>query len=262
MNKQLVILLLSLLPLSAPAQTGDDARTKGLNIALEVEKRDVGWGDSRALMQMILLNKRGDRSKRELRIQSLEIDGDGDKSMSVFDQPRDVKGTAFLSFSHSVEPDQQWLYLPALKRVKRIASANKSGPFMGSEFAFEDLTSFEVEKYDYEYLRDEPVNQHDCYVVRYFPKYEYSGYTYQDVWIDKSDHRQQKIEFHDRKKSLLKTLTFSNYQQFLDKYWRAMTMTMENHQTGKSTSLTWRNYEFKVGLSEKDFNSNSLKRAR
>lgn len=262
MHKQLKILLLSLLPLSTFAQTADDARTLGLHIAMEVEKRDIGWGDSRALMQMTLMNKRGDRSKRELRIQSLEVDGDGDKSMSVFDQPRDIKGTAFLSFSHAVEPDQQWLYLPALKRVKRIASANKSGPFMGSEFAFEDLSSFEVEKYDYEYLRDEPANEQDCYVVRYFPKYEYSGYTYQDVWIDKAEHRPQKIEFHDRKKSLLKTLTFTDYKQFLDKYWRAMAMTMQNHQTGKSTSLTWRNYEFQVGLSDKDFNSNSLKRAR
>lgn len=262
MRTRFVILFLSLLPINSPAQTDNDAQTKGMDIARQVEQRDIGWGDSKALMQMTLVNKRGDKSERELRIQSLEIDGDGDKSMSIFDRPRDIKGTAFLSFSHSVEPDQQWLYLPALKRVKRIASANKSGPFMGSEFAFEDLTSFEVEKYDYEYLRDEPVNGEDCYVVRYFPKYEYSGYTFQDVWIDKAEHRPQKIEFHDRKKSLLKTLTFSNYQQFLDKYWRAMTMSMQNHQTGKSTSLTWRNYEFQVGLSEKDFNSNSLKRAR
>ena len=261
MNKQLIVLLLSLLPFSALAQN-DDAREKGYAIAQEVESTDNGWGDSQALMQMVLQNKRGDRSHRELRIQSLEVQGDGDKSLTVFDQPRDVKGTALLSFSHSVEPDQQWLYLPALKRVKRISSANKSGPFMGSEFAFEDLTSFELEKYDYENLRDEFVNEQDCYVVKYFPKYEHSGYTYQDVWIDKAEHRVQKIDFYDRKSSLLKSLSFSDYQQFLGKYWRALTMSMENHQTGKSTVLTWSNYEFKVGLSDGDFNKNSLKRAR
>ncbi len=261
MNKQLIVLLLSLLPLSALTQNSD-ARDKGYGIAQEVESKDDGWGDSQALMQMVLQNKRGDRSQRELRIQSLEVEGDGDKSLTVFDQPRDVKGTALLSFSHSVEPDQQWLYLPALKRVKRISSANKSGPFMGSEFAFEDLTSFELEKYDYEYLRDESVNEQDCYVVKYFPKYEHSGYTYQDVWIDKAEHRVQKIDFYDRKSSLLKSLLFRDYQQFLGKYWRALTMSMENHQTGKSTTLTWRNYEFSVGLSDRDFNTNSLKRAR
>ena len=72
----------------------------------------------------------------------------------------------------------------------------------------------------------------------------------------------QKINFYDRKSSLLKSLTFSDYQQFLDKYWRPLTMSMENHQTGKSTVLTWSNYEFNVGLSDGDFNKNSLKRAR
>lgn len=262
MNRRTAIVLLSLLPIVAVAQDGDDARTKGLQIVQELQDRNAGWGDSRALMQMVLFNKRGDRSERELRLQSLEVDGDGDKSLSVFDRPRDIKGTALLSFSHSVEPDQQWLYLPALKRVKRISSANKSGPFMGSEFAFEDLSSFEVEKYDYEYLRDETINELDCFVVKYYPNYDHSGYTSQQVWIDKSEYRVQKIDFYDRKKSLLKTLQFSDYQLFLDKYWRATSMKMSNHQTGKITELTWRDYEFGIGLTDADFNSNSLKRAR
>jgi outer membrane lipoprotein-sorting protein len=262
MNKSLIVLLVCLIPPGVTAQSDIGAREKGERIAQETHSRDQGWGNSTALMQMELVNKRGDRSQRALRIQSLEVEGDGDKSLTVFDQPRDVKGTAFLSFSHSVEPDQQWLFLPALKRVKRISSANKSGPFMGSEFAFEDLTSFEIEKYDFEYLRDEVVNAQDCFVIKYFPKYEHSGYTYQEVWIDKTEYRVQQIVFYDRKSALLKTLTFLEYQQFVEKYWRAMMMTMENHQTGKRTVLTWRDFEFNVGLSDSDFNSNSLKRAR
>ena len=73
-------------------------------------------------------------SKRELEIRTLEVKDDGDKSLTVFHTPRDVRGTALLTFSHGVDPDDQWLYLPALRRVKRIASNNQSGPFMGSEF--------------------------------------------------------------------------------------------------------------------------------
>ena len=73
----------------------------------------------------------------------------------VFDEPRDVKGTAMLTYSHILEPDEQWMFLPALKRVKRISSVNKSGPFMGSEFAFEDFSGQEVGKYSYLWLRDE-----------------------------------------------------------------------------------------------------------
>lgn len=238
------------------------AREKGLNIATEAERRDTGWGDSSAAMSMHLTNKHGDSSSRELRLQTLEVDGDGDKSLTIFDQPRDVKGTAFLSFTHSLTADEQWLYLPALKRVKRISSSNKSGPFMGSEYAFEDLTSFELDKYKYEYLRDEVIDGMDSFVVRNYPLYKKSGYKYRDVWIDKAEYRVLKTDFYDRKGSLLKTLTNSEYKQYLDKYWRPMKASMVNHQNGKSTDLVWTDYKFNVGLKERDFNKNSLKRAK
>ena len=193
---------------------------------------------------------------------SLEVDGDGDKTMIIFDQPRDVKGTALLTFSHKIEPDDQWLYLPALKRVKRISSRNKSGPFMGSEFAYEDLASQEVEKYSYRYLKDETLNGQAMFLIERDPVDENSGYRRQLVWIDQAEYRPQKIEFYDRKDSLLKTLEFRGYVQYLDRYWRAREMYMENHQTGKSTLLTWENYEFRVGLQDSDFTTNSLKRAK
>ena len=91
--------------------------------------------------------KQGQESRRQLRVQVLEVSDDGDKSLFVFDEPRDVQGTAFLIHAHREDADDQWLYLPALKRVKRISSANRSGSFMGSEFAYEDMTAQEVEKF-------------------------------------------------------------------------------------------------------------------
>ena len=96
-----------------------------------------------------------DESVRELRRQVFESteEGRGDKSIIVFDSPRDIGGTALLSHTKILEPDDQWLYLPALGRVKRISSGNKSGPFVGSEFAYEDLVSQEVDKYNYRWLR-------------------------------------------------------------------------------------------------------------
>ncbi len=254
--------LLTALSYALPTQALADAQSKGREIAVEAEKRDRGWGDSSAELEMILTNKHGKSSTRKLTIKSLEVEGDGDKSLSVFQQPRDVKGTAFLSFSHSLEPDQQWLYLPALKRVKRIASANKSGPFLGSEFAFEDLSSFEVDKYDYEYLRDDNIDGLDVFVVKYFPLYKHSGYKFQEVWLDKEHYRPRKTDFYDRKGALLKTLVFTGYNQYLDNYWRADGFQVSNHQTGKKTELKWHNYQFGTGLSEKEFNKNSLKRAR
>jgi len=235
---------------------------KGLDISIEAKKRDIGWQDNTADMLMLLRNKQGQESIREIKMKTLEVQNDGDKSLTIFNKPRDVKGTAFLSFSHPVEADEQWLFLPALKRVKRISSRNKSGPFMGSEFAFEDLSSFEVEKYTYKFLAEEQLNGLTTFKVEQYPVDENSGYTRRIVWLDTSEYRVQKVDFYDRKDTLLKTLTFSDYKQYLAKYWRADKQEMINHQNGKSTELKWSNYNFKTGLSESDFNRNSLKRAR
>ncbi|WP_053981721.1 outer membrane lipoprotein-sorting protein [Marinagarivorans algicola] len=235
--------------------------SKGFTIAKEVQDRDSGWGDSHAKMEMILSNKQGQSSRRTMELKTLEVAGDGDKSLTVFHTPRDVQGTAFLSYSHALEADEQWLYLPALKRVKRISSANKSGPFLGSEFSFEDLSSFEVEKYTYEFIREDTLAGNRVFVVQYTPKYSHSGYTHLEVWIDQKEYLFRKIEFYDRKASHLKTLEFNEYKAF-GKYWRAMEYKVSNHQTGKSTILNWQDYAFKTGLNDADFNKNALKRAR
>ena len=258
MKNSWLLILLSL-PFSVLAQT---AEQRGLEIAVEADHRDSGFHDSRASLQMVLRNKQGEESIREIRVRTLEQQDDGDKSLTIFDQPADVKGTNFLSFTHKSGPDDQWLYLPALKRVKRISSRNKSGPFMGSEFAYEDLSSQEVEKFTYKYLRDENCESMDCFVIERDPVDKYSGYTREIVWIDTLEYRPQKVEYYDRKNAPLKTLTYQDYHQYLDKYWRAHNMFMENHQTGKSTRLIWTDYQFQSGQTERDFDRNSLKRVK
>jgi len=258
-NYSLYALLLVFISNASIAITAED---RGLEIAIEAKSRDRGWIDNTANMLMLLKNKQGQESLREIKIKTIEQLNDGDKSLTLFSKPRDVKGTAFLNFSHPVGADDQWLFLPALKRVKRISSKNKSGPFMGSEFAFEDLSSFEVEKYTYKYLADELLNDVSSYKVEQYPVDKNSGYTRRVVWLDKKEFRVQKINFYDRKDTLLKTLSYADYHQYLGQYWRANNMTMVNHQSGKSTELRWRNYQFKTGLSDSDFNKNALKRAR
>ena len=260
MKKQILLIVLLMLPLQDVL--ADSAATKGLTIAQEMERRDSGWDDQTADMQMTLRNSRGDESHREIRARTLEIQGDGDKSLNIFNSPADVRGTAFLSFTHAKEPDDQWLYLPALKRVKRIASANKSGPYMGSEFAYEDLSSQELENYSYKWLRDERLDGRETLVIERYPSYEHSGYTKQQVWVDKVMYQPLRVEYFDRKGTLLKTATFHGYQQYLGRFWRPERLEMINHQTGKSTTLRLDNYRFRTGLTASDFNSNSLKRVR
>ena len=267
MNKVTWLATLLCLTISQYGHSLSPAEKKGLDIAKEQKRRDLGWRDTKADLQMILRSKRGKETVRDMRILTLEVSGDGDKSLTIFDDPKDIKGTALLTYSHALEPDEQWLYLPALKRVKRIASKNKSGPFVGSEFAFEDLSSLEVEKYTYKHLRDEPcptpkMKQLTCFVVESYPVDKYSGYTKQVAWIDQEEYRTHFVEFYDRKNALLKTMTATDFKKYKRKYWRAHESFMENAQTGKSTLLKMTKIKFRTGLKNKDFSQNSLKRSR
>lgn len=255
----LTTICLVLLPLSSGAETAEE---KGLSIAQEADRRDTGWVDQTAGLEMILRNQQGDESKREIRLRSMEVKGDGDKSLSIFDTPADVKGTAFLSFTHALKADDQWLYLPALKRVKRISSQNKSGPFMGSEFAYEDISSQEVEKYHYKFLNEEIYDGHNTFVIEQTPTYEHSGYSKLQVWMDKEMYRPLKIDFYDRKGALLKTLTQHDYKLYADHFYRPSKMEMINHVNQKSTILKWSDYKFGNGFTERDFDHNALEAAR
>jgi outer membrane lipoprotein-sorting protein len=235
---------------------------KGFAIQQETDRRDSGFGDSMHDAFMTLRNAQGEESTREFIIKTLEVKDDGDKELGIFHKPADVRGTAVLTFSHGLKPDDQWIYLPELKRVKRISSVNKSGPFVGSEFAFEDIASWELAKYTYRYLRDEVLNGVDCFVVENTPAYEYSGYVRQIEWVDKAIYQPRKIEFYDRKNTLLKTLAFSDYHQYLDRYWRASQLDMTNHQNGKSTKLLRKNYRFRTGLNDNAFSESALKNVK
>ena len=245
-----------------------DARAdaaKGLAIAKEADKRDLGYGDFEADGQMVLKDKSGRKSTRVFRSMNLEraAAGVGDLGVIVFQKPRDIRGTGLLTHAN-IEPndDDQWLYLPAVKRVKRISSSNRTGKFVSSEFSYEDLGSQEVGDYSYNWLRDEACpNQPSlkCFVVESKPKNRKSGYSKRVGWIDQSEYRLQFIEFYNRRGDLEKTMTMSGYKQYLGKFWRPAKMSMINKQTGKATDLVWSNYRFRTGLSESDFKSSRLK---
>lgn len=240
------------------AQTAEE---RGLAIATKQKQQASNWRDSQSDLEMVLRTASGSTTVREIRVQSLEVADDGDKNLMVFETPKDVQGTAFLSYSHIEGPDDQWIYLPALKRVKRIASRTKSGSFMGSEFSYEDLASFEVSKYDFKYLRDEDCGEHQCHVLEAYPKDSYSGYSKLVYWTDDQSYRIQKVHFYDKKSALLKIMEVKAYQLIDEKHWRPTHSVMTNQQNGNITELFWRNIRLNTGLSDSDFSQNNLKRA-
>lgn len=247
----------TLAPLAAQA----DAE-RGLAIAREMDARDRGFGDSTATMKMVLVDASGGERLRELRVKTLEGRDDGDQLLAIFETPADVRGTVFLSHTHAGRADDQWLFLPAIKRVKRIAPANQSSPFMGSEFSYEDLASAEVEKYTYAYRGDERYEGDAGFLLERVPVDAESGYSRQRVWVDQERYVALKIEYYDRRGEKLKTLTLGDYRQYLGRYWRAHEARMENHQSGKLTILRWEDIGFRQGLGEQDFLPASMARAR
>ncbi|MCI5048034.1 MAG: outer membrane lipoprotein-sorting protein [Aquisalinus sp.] len=237
---------------------------KGYDIAARSDRTDHGYGDSRVSFTMILRNAAGQETTREVNITTLEkVDESvGDKSLVIFETPADVRGTALLSHAKILEPDDQWLYLPALKREKRIASANKSGPFVGSEFAFEDFTTQELNKFTYKYISEGDLDGMAVDIIERYPRYENSGYTRQVSYTDQEIFQVRKVEFYDRRDALLKTLTLDDYRQYDNGVYRAHKFTMVNHQTNKETDLVYEDYEFGLGLDENDFVKGVLRRIR
>jgi outer membrane lipoprotein-sorting protein len=257
-----LILTLSTLNLgSVAAQEHQQAEGRGLELALQAKDKSRGWVDMQVQMTMLLRDAMGRETTRELRVTSKETVNDGDKNLYVFESPGDIRGSAFLSYSHITKDDEQWLYLPALKRVKRIASASRAGAFMGSEFAYEDLSSFEVEKYRHRYLGDESCQGGVCHIVEQIPVDHNSGYAKRQVWQDQQHSRIWKIDYYDQKGQLLKTLVSSDFSLYLGKHWRPKKVAMQNHQTGKSTSLVYHAYRFNTGIMDRDFHKSALQRA-
>ena len=236
---------------------------RGLALFREKDRRESGYRDLTVELEMILRDRRGSESRRELSISQLEMESEGDRLLVVFNTPKPIRGTALLSYSYVEGPDDQWLYLPAQRRVKKIASRNKSGPFLGSEFAYEDLALQEVEKFTYRMLERVPCGELECLKVERTPLDEYSGYSRQEVLLEAETLRVERIDYFDRHGRPLKVLVSDAYQLHEGRFWKPQRMFMENLQTGKTTELQWKAYRFGNGLlADRDFSTNALMRAR
>lgn len=257
MNKRSALILTGLLlGLSSIAIAGSPEQ-RGLELAKKADAANDGYKGESSTMEMVLVNAHGDRTSRKLKSEQIEVTGDGDRSRIEFEWPADVKGTRMLTWTHKKGNDDQWLFLPAINRVKRISSGNKSGSFMGSEFAYEDLGSQELEKYSHKYLADETLDGRKTWKLERVPTDPDSGYSKLVTWMDQEYLNPLKIEYYDRKGELLKTATFTGYTKH-GKYWRMGGIKMVNHQTKKESHLTWSERKVGVELRDKAFESDEL----
>lgn len=254
-----LVLMLIAAPISAAF--AQSAEQKGEDIAHRAGEAGKGYGDSQSSGQMILYTKGGSKSERRFNAKGLEGRGNNPSaSLLVFDWPGDVRGTALLTYSYEKKDDDQWLYLPSVGRVKRISSSARSGSFMGSEFAYEDMTDQGAEEFNHKWVKDEgcPTGGGTCHVVDRTPK-KRSGYSLQRVWFNASNLYVVQVQYFDRGGKHVKTLVSSGHKKHRGKFWRASKMRMVNHLTGKSTDLLWSGYSFGNGFSANDFSVQALK---
>ena len=218
-----------------------------------------GWEKLSANIHMEIT--RGNRSaERDLSIEMLEKESSGERDLVRVLRPLDLKGTSVLTYTHDRDADEQWIYLPAIKRIKRLTLQSKGGAFLSSQFNFEDLSPFQLQKYRYRRLADETVEGQPCYVLESTPVEASSVYGRLINWIDQADYRLLKTQFFDTDGTLIKELFIEKHEKYRDKYWKPVQLKMVEQATGDSTLSRWSELSYDPQLDESVFEVGSLKR--
>lgn len=248
MKKSLVYLCLCV---AVFAQSGEEVAKKAF-------EKVSGYQSSISKTTMLLKNAKGDTNIRKLEIKKFE-GKKGDRSLLIFLYPNDLKGTKLLSYEVIGGDDKQWLYLPALKRIKRISSRNKSGSFMASEFSYEDISSQNYKNYTYpQEAKIVTKDGKQYYKVVRIPKDKHSGYSKQILYIDTKENLPRYGEFFDKQGRLLKKIYFSDYV-LLEGIHRVHKIVIHNVQNKKESVLKWESDTIKAGLGKKDFSKRVLR---
>ena len=224
--------------------------------------KDNPDGETRyAQMELTLIKKNG--SKRERKLESWAKDESKDtKKMMFFTYPGDVKGTGFLSWDYDQigKEDDKWLYLPAMKKTRRISgSSSKTDYFMGTDFTYDDMGSRNVDEDDHKLLRSESRDGHDCWVIESVPKNKREIYSRKVTWIAKDCLKAVRVEFYDKLDALHRVLTVSSINK-VQGFWTSQHMEMENVQTGHKTVIEVKNPSYDIKLDANLFTVTKLEK--
>ncbi len=211
-------------------------------------------------LTMTLINKSGKERIRKIKQFSKDM-GDVEKSIMFFQSPADVKNTSFMSWTYDDESksDDQWIYLPALKKTKRISSDSKSDYFMGSDFTYDDLGDRKLDDDTHELTGEETINGIDYYVVKSTPKDEEYMYTRTKTWIRKDNFIGLKKEFYDEDEELLKVLKIKMFEE-ISGFLVITSSEMENVQKNHRTTMVLSNVEVNTNISSSKFSERMMAR--
>src|SRR6056297_2182273 len=231
----------------------------GNEIMEKVYYRDEG-DDRKGNLTMTLVNARGDKRVRKLR-QFYKDYGDTEKKIMFFLSPADVRNTSFMNWSYDdpAKDDDQWIYLPALGKVKRISSDSKDDYFMGSDFTYDDLGDRHPDEDIHKLLREENIDGKQCYVVESVSKDEEDMYPKTITWVIKDIWIGLKKEFYDEDGDLLKILTLKKYEKIKD-YWVISNTEMKNIQDDHTTKMILSNIQVDIGVDDMKFTERTMTR--
>lgn len=257
MKTKMTILLAALLTLGSMANYAN-AQPNGQQIMNKVYNQPTG-NDMQGNLTMILENSSGEQRVRSLK-QFIKDEGKVEKKIMFFLSPADVRNTSFMNWSYTDgSNDDQWIYLPALRRTRRISSDSKSDYFMGSDFTYDDLGDRHVNEDSHKLLREETINDKACYVVESTPKEDDYMYSKTISWVMKDNFLGIKREFYDEKGKLLKTLSINNYDK-IDGFWTILGTEMHNVQRNHKTIMKFENVEYNKGIPNSKFTERSMTR--
>lgn len=213
--------------------------------------------DQQGQLTMTLVHKSGEKRVRSLQ-QFSKKTGMEEKKVMFFLAPADVRGTSFMNWSYSDgRDDDQWIYLPALKRSKRLSSDSKSDAFMGSDFTYDDLGERHPSKDQHTLLREERVGQTMCYVVQSKPVNPKDTYSKTISWVVKDVFVGLKKEFYDQGGRLLKVLTVKKYDK-IDGYWTILETEMHNVQKQHKTEMKFEHVQYDQGIPDSKFTERGM----
>jgi len=256
---------LSALCLSGPAPATAQGELSAEEIMHRVDARDDGDRSIREL-EMILIDKNDNRRVRRIRSYSRD-DGEDVHTILFFLEPADVKDTGFLTYDYDAEKDDdQWLYLPALRKTKRIASSDKSGSFMGSDFSYADLTTREVENYDWTLMKETEVRGSPVWQIQGIPRtqdeIDETGYLKSIVFVRKDNYVAVRSVNWLEKGGRLKYMDVKKLEQ-IDGIWVPTEIHMTTKKSGETlhkTVLTIHNVRFGQDLDADFFSVRQLEK--
>jgi len=233
----------------------------GKEVAENVTNRPTG-DTTHSLVNMILVESDGSEKNRLVEEWSTENDAGLNRSVIVFHKPASVKNTRFLMKERSEGDADQWIYLPGLGRVRRIAASEGDSSFMGTDFTYDDMAGRDVEDDNHSILREETLNGYDGYVVESVPKDPSSSqYSKRIQWVAKENWIPIKVEFYDKDGELLKVMR-SERIETVQGYPTVINTTMKNVQTGHATKLNIQKLRYNEDLEDGLFTVNFLESGR